>query len=90
MRRSTPWVDGCCGPMLMIMVSSSGRSMSMSDTSTPAWLSGSRRTEPDLAPELLGRSVVARGELLRAPSKVSRTNGDEVSGSVLIGAPERA
>src|SRR3954464_6573259 len=23
MRRSTPWVLGCCGPMLMIMVSSS-------------------------------------------------------------------
>src|SRR5437868_2427285 len=22
--RSTPWVDGCCGPMLMIIVSSSG------------------------------------------------------------------
>ena len=23
MIRSTPWVDGCCGPMLMIVVSSS-------------------------------------------------------------------
>ena len=22
-RRSTPWVDGCCGPMLMIIVSPS-------------------------------------------------------------------
>ena len=32
--RSTPWVEGCWGPMLMIMVSSSGCSMSMSDGST--------------------------------------------------------
>ena len=34
MRRSTPWVEGCWGPMLMIVVSSSRRSMSMSAGST--------------------------------------------------------
>src|SRR4051794_17190512 len=43
MRRSTPWVDGCWGPMLMIMVSSSETSMSMSPASTVA-PSGRRRT----------------------------------------------
>ena len=43
--RSTPWVEGCCGPMLMIMVSSSDRSMSMSEGST-ATPSGRRSTAP--------------------------------------------
>src|SRR3954451_22359562 len=42
MSRSTPWVDGCCGPMLMIMVSSSETSMSTSSGST-ATPSGRRR-----------------------------------------------
>ena len=63
MRRSTPCVDGCCGPMLMIMVSSSGRSMSMSEASTP-WLSGSRSTDPTSRSSSSGGRVVARGELL--------------------------
>src|SRR5664280_1158681 len=44
-RRSTPWVEGCCGPMLMIMVSSSVRSTSMSEGSM-ATPSGSRSTAP--------------------------------------------
>ena len=43
--RSTPWVEGCWGPMLMIMVSSSDRSTSMSEGST-ATPSGSRSTAP--------------------------------------------
>src|SRR3954452_16734232 len=43
MSRNTPWVDGCCGPMLMIMVSSSDTSVSMSSGST-ATPSGRRRT----------------------------------------------
>ena len=45
MSLSTPCVDGCCGPMLMIIVSSSVTSISRSpsETSPP---SGSRRTAP--------------------------------------------
>src|SRR5579884_643372 len=34
MRRSTPWVDGCCGPMLMVMVSRRRWSSSGSLSST--------------------------------------------------------
>src|ERR1700728_595165 len=43
MSRSTPWVEGCWGPMLMIIVSSSPRSMSIWPASFPSD-SGSRRT----------------------------------------------
>ena len=43
MMRSTPWVDGCCGPMLMIIVSStSGHGPPVSTSSCVARLAGER------------------------------------------------
>ncbi len=60
MTRSTPWVDGCDGPRLRIMLSSSGVSTSRSSalSSTP---SGRRSTDPDSQAELpLGRPRAGR------------------------------
>ena len=71
-RRSTPWVDGCCGPMLMIIVSSSRRSMSMS-SGLMKLPSGSRRTAPTSRRSSL-LPVVPRGSSSCAPSEVSATS----------------
>ncbi len=65
MSRSTPWVDGCWGPMLMIMVSSSDRSTSMSDGIDGHAL-GQPQHGPDLAAQLAGRRRRAPAELLAA------------------------
>ncbi len=71
MSRSTPWVEGCCGPMLMIIVWSSRRSMSMSPGSTKP-PSGRRSTAPT---SLRSSSafVTPRGASSCAPSDVSAT-----------------
>ena len=53
MRRSTPCVEGCAGPMLMIMVSSSRRSKSTSLGSRVRPLVAQHRA--DLAAELVVR-----------------------------------
>ena len=63
--RSTPWVDGCWGPMLMIMVSSSGRSTSMSPGSSTRAL-GQAQHRARLAAQLVGPVAGARRQLLGA------------------------
>src|SRR5438445_3550590 len=69
MRRSTPWVDGCWGPMLMIMVSSGLTSTlkSLGSTVTP---SGRRSTAPCSRSSSVD-SVALRGAISWAPSEVS-------------------
>src|SRR3954467_1000625 len=64
MRRSTPWVLGCCGPMLMIIVSSS-----VISTSTSSW-EMPRRTAP-CSSERNASLVSARRPISCAPSAVS-------------------
>src|SRR3954470_20091404 len=64
MRRSTPWVLGCCGPMLMIMVSSSLTSTSTSSCDTP------RSTAP-CSRARTASPVSLRGLISWAPSSVS-------------------
>src|SRR5947207_9993067 len=64
MRRSTPWVLGCGGPMLMIIVSSSETSTSTSVCDTP------RRTAPCSRARALS-PVSLRGLISCAPSSVS-------------------
>ena len=63
MRRSTPWVLGCCGPMLMIIVWSS-------DGALPHEVLGLGLRQPEgraqLAEQLLGAGRGAIGHLLRA------------------------
>ena len=79
MIRRTPWVDGCWGPMLMIMVSSSPTSMSMSPVSRVVAPSGRRRA----APSSMRRSaacVPSRESISWVPSEVSATR--RVSSSV--------
>ncbi len=71
-RRSTPWVDGCWGPMLMIIVSSSRRSMSMS-AGLMKLPSGRRRTAPTSRRSSL-LAVLPRGSSSCAPSAVSATS----------------
>ena len=46
MRRSTPWVLGCCGPMLMIIVSSSPATMSGAEARRSASVSLRRSMAP--------------------------------------------
>ena len=66
MSRSTPWVDGCCGPMLMIIVSSSLGSWSLSVFASASEI---RSTHAHLAQQLLrGASASARPHLLLALS----------------------
>src|SRR5438270_8218349 len=64
MRRSTPWVLGCCGPMLMIMVWSS-----VSSTSTSSWETP-RRTAP-CSRARTSSLVWLRSLISWAPSSVS-------------------
>ena len=63
--RSTPWVDGCWGPMLMIIVSSPDTSMSRFRRRVTAAL---RQTEDgtDLAAQLRRRSLARGRQLLGA------------------------
>ena len=56
MRRSTPWVLGCCGPMLMIIVSSSpGTGLELGGLGL-----GHAQHAADLAQQLLGVHALAR------------------------------
>ena len=70
MRRSTPWVLGCCGPMFMIMVWSSPASDS---PSSAAAASLRRRTEPSSRRRSVADSR-ARSAISWAPSEVSATS----------------
>ena len=65
MMRSTPWVEGCCGPMLMIIVSSSPNSTSMSPGSS-AGPSGRRERVPCSIASSSGSVSVALLQLLGA------------------------
>src|SRR5580704_13365379 len=69
--RSTPCVDGCWGPMLMIIVSSPDTSMSRFP-SDGAELSGNRRTAPT-SRRGSGAGVCARSASSWGPSAVSAT-----------------
>src|SRR5207244_3375215 len=73
MRRSTPWVLGCCGPMLMIM-----RLSSTASTSTSAVRSTAPTSRASSA-----AGVAARDRISWAPSSVSRAR----SGVVMRGSP---
>src|SRR5207244_2814218 len=82
MSRSTPWVDGCWGPMLMIIVSSGLTSMLRSPGSrvTP---SGSRSTAP-CSSSSSADSVALRGAISWAPSDVSIDSDRASCSRVLI------
>src|SRR6478735_4505186 len=79
MSRSTPWVDGCCGPMLMIIVSSSGAwSCSTSATSVSERRSTAPRSRRRAAPATTSSLVSSW-----APSEV-RSTGPADSGSWMV------
>src|SRR5437763_5451229 len=72
MIRSTPWVDGCWGPMLMIIVSSSPTSMSMSPASR-AVAPSAARTMPPSSMRRSAAVVPSRESISWVPSEVSAT-----------------
>ena len=61
--RSTPWVEGCCGPMLRIIVSPAPKAASPASGSR-VLLSGNRSTPPCSMSELDLARLVERRELL--------------------------
>src|SRR2546430_6904547 len=69
MRRSTPWVDGCWGPMLMIMVSS-GLTSTLKSPGSTVTPSGRRSTAP-CSRSSSADSVALRGAISWTPSEVS-------------------
>ena len=69
--RSTPWVLGCCGPMLMIIVWSSSGSSGRSPSCGRLGLAHPQH-RADLAQQLLGRHLDARLELLAVLRRLRR------------------
>src|SRR6476661_10045809 len=89
MRRSTPWVDGCCGPMLTTIRSSwSEVASSMRSSQSPPEVlrtkapSAADSSAPDVAYGSLVRWVV----LMRGPRKGSERSAD-LCGVPLVVAP---
>ncbi len=68
-RRSTPWVDGCCGPMLSSIVCSSASGASWD--SVAASVSDSRSTEPSSRSSSAAVAPL-RGPISWVPSPVRR------------------
>src|SRR3546814_704371 len=84
MRRSTPWVDGCCGPMLMIIVSSS-------DGSSPLKVAASASDMRRVAPTsriTSAASAEVRLVISCAPSEVARRRREELRSAGIAGLLE--
>ena len=81
MMRSTPWVEGCCGPRLMIIVSSSPNSTSIVDRGRARRL-GQAQHCPVAISELAGLGLDRGCELLASRSRsASRELGDASAAS---------
>ena len=72
MSRSTPWVEGCWGPMLMIIVSSSGRSTSI-DAGVEHDALGEPQHRAGLASQLHARRVAPAVQLLAALARLGES-----------------